>query len=112
MIIYFGERWDAPLFDAGESRQTPTPVGQPCLHCGEQIADGDLGFMRVVVATVGPSVLPAHRECDLRSVLGGLDHVLGRCEHTGHCNELREQAGRTLREDALGVWAWAHGDRR
>jgi hypothetical protein len=107
LIVYFGERWDAPLFDATEVRQMPAPVGQRCLYCGEDISDGDRGFMRPAMLAGGVELLPVHRECELRMVLGGLDHVEGRCQHTGHCNDLRDEAGRTLRQDALAVWDWA-----
>jgi hypothetical protein len=115
-LVYFGERWDAPVFDDTDARQFPTPVGEPCLLCEEAVVDGDRGFLRVVVRSIGPGMtstemLPVHRECDLRNVVGGLDHLQGRCQHTGHCNQLREQAGRSLREDALAVWTWVqeHG---
>lgn len=106
-ILHFGDRWDAPVFDASPVRQVPTPVGQRCLHCGEGVAEGDVGLMHLVHTIGGPVLLPIHRECQLRGVLGGLDHVEGRCQYTGHCNELREVAGRTLREDAIAVWDWA-----
>lgn len=116
MILYFGEPWDAPIFGADVSQEVSTPVGEGCRYCTEEIVEGDRGHMQVaLMATTrdGEHIgarytsLPIHRECQLRAVLGGLDHVEGRCEYTGHCNDLREAAGRSLREDALAVWDWA-----
>jgi hypothetical protein len=113
-LLYFGNRWDAPLFDDVDAVQVLTPVGRTDPYCGDMIQEGDRGFLRSAVAADGDwQLLPVHRECELRNVLGGFDHLQGRCRYTGHCNELREQAGRSLREDALAVWAWIeqHGVR-
>jgi len=107
-VMYFGERWDAAIFDDGDVRQVPTPVGEPCLYCREEIAEADRGFIQTAFKSLAPEQLPIHRECQLRMILGGLDHVEGRCEYIGHCNELQKAAGRTDREDALAVWDWAH----
>jgi hypothetical protein len=117
-LVYFGERWDAPVFDGVIARQVPTPIGKTCLFCQEEIAEGDRGFVQAGVTpltrrgkTTGHQIasLYVHRECQLRSVLGGLEHLEGRCEYTGHCHVLREAAGRTIRQDALAVWDRVHG---
>jgi hypothetical protein len=110
-LLYFGERWDAPLFDDVDAVQADLPLGVACSLCAEPVAEGDQGFLRShVTMEDGRPVAdfrPVHRECELRGVLGGLDHVQGRCQGIGHCNQLREEAGRTVRQDALAVWAWA-----
>jgi hypothetical protein len=104
-VSYFGERWSAPVLD--DARQVSTPVGQSCLLCAEPVVEGDRGFMRLAFGDGGASLQPVHRECEFRSVVGGLDHVEGRCRYVGHCGELREAAGRSVRQDALAVWEWA-----
>lgn len=90
---------------------TPPPEATTCLLCGEVIAPGDRILPQAHIQADGARIRVVHRECQLRAVLGGIDHLEGRCQHRGHCNELREAAGRTYREDALAVWAWVeqHG---
>jgi hypothetical protein len=112
MTLYFGEAWDAPVFDGGQVRQVETPVGEACMYCFEPVADGDRGYMEVAVARVEGghrmSHRPLHRECQLCSVLGNFAHVQGLCQYVGHCEKLLAESGRTLRQDALAAWAWVH----
>ena len=110
-VVYFGERWDAPVFDGVLCRQAPTPVGEKCRGCDEPVISGDQGFIHPLLSNHGHGVVPIHRECQLRSFLGGLEHLEGRCEYTGHCHVLRRAAGRSIRDDALAVWDWVqrHG---
>lgn len=63
MTRFFGEPWDAPMVDDGH--QVPTPVGEPCLHCGQAIVDGDQGFIMSVQSADGMAVVsqPAHWHC-------------------------------------------------
>lgn len=63
MTRFFGEPWDAPMVDDGN--QVPTPVGEPCLHCGQAIVDGDQGFIMSVQSADGMAVVsqPAHWHC-------------------------------------------------
>lgn len=77
MQVYFGRRWDAPAFD--DAIEIPTPVGQLCLWCGEPIEAGDNG------STMGSptGVQPVHLECFLRSLLGDVPHLEGRCLCSG-----------------------------
>lgn len=48
----------------------------------------------------------AHRECMLRTVLGGIGHLE---DHQHWCNEMHDpDGGRTFRQSALEVDAWVH----
>lgn len=78
-----------------------------CLLCEEEALPGEHLLPQAHIQ--GDEAV--HRECQLRAVLGGIDHLEGRCEYTGHCEKLRAEAGRSYREDALAVWAWVeqHG---
>jgi hypothetical protein len=102
VTAFFGARWDAPVVDDAE--QVPTPVGERCYDCGEAVADGDRGFIRVCVSLdddgrpVG-SARPVHAECDLRGVLG---HRYGLC----HCNGYSQD-----RDTARAVWQRAGEER-
>lgn len=98
---YFGEKWDAPATD--EVEQEPTPVGVPCLDCGEPIIEGDRGFLMQCCDVDGWSVRPIHRECQFRNVMGGWGH------HTDHdywCGVMHDpDGGLGRRESSLRVWA-------
>lgn len=100
-IYYFGEPWPAGLFDDPDVQQVPTPSAD-CVLCEEPVVEGDQGTL----FTTGE---PAHRECSLRSVVGGIEHLTAEPGHAlGSCYE-----GSTLtyRESALQAWKWVqeHG---
>ena len=66
-----------------------------CHLCEEEIQGGE---DRV------PGNLPAHRECALREVLGGIGHLL---DHAHFCRTLHDpDAGMTYRESARMVALW------
>lgn len=69
-----------------------------CAHCSEQIrADEE----RADIIT-----LDVHRECALRSVMGGIGHLL---DHAHFCQgELGPDAGLDYRTSALLVDVWIH----
>lgn len=47
---------------------------------------------------------PVHRECSLRSVLGGIGHLR---DHDHWCTRMGDpDGGRSYRESALAVWDW------
>lgn len=71
---YFGRRYDAPAYD--DSDQVETPVGATCVWCDEAIADDDDGWLNGVDQA-------SHRECWLRAVIGGANHITGRCSCCG-----------------------------
>lgn len=71
---YFGEPWDAPALRF--ARQVATPVGVPCVKCGEAVAEGDRGVIRGAMTRAADGLpdfvaRPLHLECDLRVTLGG-----------------------------------------
>jgi hypothetical protein len=108
---YFGERWPAGVCEDGI--QVPTPVGEPCELCGEDVEPGDQGsFIGAMRGEEGQWVThlgPAHRECSLREVLGGIGHLQN---HVYWCSEMHDpNGGRTRRQSALEVWEWVreHG---
>lgn len=94
---YFGAPWPSGLCDTASP--TETPVGESCLHCQEPIVDGDRGSF--IDTMEGPA--PVHRECSLRAVLGGIEHLSAEPHAEGTC-----YAGTTLsyRESALAAWDW------
>lgn len=98
---YFGAWWDAPMTD--DLEQVPTPVGEPCIHCGEPVVEGDQGTFMVDAQDPPYRLVPVHRECGLRAVMGGIGH------HENHaywCTEKGDpDGGRSYRQSALEVWA-------
>jgi hypothetical protein len=75
-----------------------------CILCGTDIEDSDQGsFMGNWEQH--PALVPIHRECSLRSVLGGIGHLR---DHAVWCIiEGDPDAGMSYRESALAVWDWA-----
>lgn len=107
MSDWFGEPWPSGVCEDGE--QKPTPTGVECLLCDEKIVEGDRGVFRFAIDEDGWRVDAAiHRECDLRSVTGGIEHLTAGPHAVGSCYE-----GSTLsyRQSALQAWEWvmSHG---
>lgn len=108
-VLYFGENWRVPMLDRAE--QVPTPVGEKCLYCLEEIKEGDRGCMRVHVDIDRQThVSPAHRECELRAVVGGVNHLKGTCKCGGGPDN-PDPSGVSRREAAQLTWDWVqeHG---
>lgn len=101
----FGGSWTA---DGGHDVAVPTPVGQPCLWCGEPIAEGDQGQVMPVVQGDGRGAVlrPAHRECVLRSVMGSVAHMEGRCSCFGGDDPDDVDGGSGWRREGLALDAW------
>ena len=95
---FFGEPWPSGVCDDGI--QVPTPVGEDCILCSTPILEGEQGsFMGSEKGLV-----PAHKECSLRSVLGGIGHHL---DHLHWCREIGDpDMGLTYRESAKQTWTW------
>jgi hypothetical protein len=99
---YFGDPWPSGICDSGE--RVETPVGAPCLLCCERIEADHQGSF---IYHEGPQ--PVHKECALRSTIGGIGHVEN---HVYWCREQHDpDGGRTYRQSALEVWEWVqqHG---
>jgi hypothetical protein len=88
----------------------PVPVGERCLYCGELFGEGDSGQAMPCVTAGGiMEIRHIHKECQLRSVMGPVAHLEGRCSCHGGGDH--DAPGRTVRQESLAVWAWvqAHG---
>lgn len=108
---FFGEPWPSGICDEGT--QVSTPIGEHCEMCGEPIQVFDQGsFVGTVRGEEGawvPLLSPVHKECSLRSVLGGIGHLEN---HLVWCKEKHDpDAGLGYRASAIMVWAWVadHG---
>jgi hypothetical protein len=106
--LYWGDPWPSGVCD--EASQSNTyPLGERCLLCEEKIEEGQSG---TYVSTMDADPLvglryaatePVHKECSLRSVLGGIGHHV---KHDYWCKVRGDpNAGLTYRESALLVWA-------
>lgn len=96
---YFGEPWPSGVCEAPDAIQWPTPVGLPCGWCDEAIEDGDQG----VFQSWPEGQRPIHKECNLRSVMGGIGHFENHeywCKGPGQDTD----GGRTKRQSAIEVW--------
>jgi hypothetical protein len=103
-VRYFGAYWDVPALEAAV--KVPTPVGVPCLYCEEAIRDGQRGYLRGAFTPNGPQMLPAHRECDFRAVMGSIGHLLRRCSCFG--GDFEDLPELSAYDNARLVWAWFH----
>jgi hypothetical protein len=75
---WFGKNWYAPV--CAEGTHVDTPIGERCLWCDEPIETNDRGFIRMAGQVV-------HLECDLRAVIGGINHQKGICTCCGGTEE-------------------------
>lgn len=72
-----------------------------CLLCGEEIVVTDMP-PQLIGTLGGPRY--AHRECNLREVLGGIGHLVA---HEYWCKQQHDpDAGLTYRQSALLVYQW------
>lgn len=106
---FFGERWDAPAFD--DAVAVEVPVGEICRLCEEPIGESDSGILMGYIDGRGKgSISPIHIECHLRSVLGSVAHLEGRCScATGRHAD--DRSNLTWREQGQLVVEWVY-DRR
>ena len=70
MIHWFGNSWGSALND--DCPQARTPVGWPCTHCDEPIAEGDQG----IIYSNAPV---AQLDCFIRGTIGSVAHQLKTC---------------------------------
>jgi hypothetical protein len=75
---WFGKTWGAPACTPEDHRETP--VGSACMWCREPIEAGDQGTLDMLGQ-------PMHIECTIRSVVGGVNHIAGRCKCCGGTEE-------------------------
>jgi hypothetical protein len=79
-VRYFGIK-GKPL--EAEFMRTATPVGEKCMHCGEEIAPGDAGYYLPHVEPHMTIERPWHRACFLRGIIGSVAHQEKRCSCYG-----------------------------
>jgi hypothetical protein len=104
MSNWWGSPWPSSQERApvcGDDRERiPTPVGEPCMHCGVEIQVGEQGvsFPGYTDAPDGwqMEMFHTHKACMLRTVLGCSANLEGR----GHDHET------SYRDDALRVERW------
>ncbi len=111
MTQWFGRPWPetgrrSPTC-GDDSQQVLTPVGEPCGWCEEPIEEGDRGLI-IPGITEGLEMVdtPWHRECFLRSSIGGPGHFLGACLCSGM--DCDPDLGMSLRQAAVLVWRLYH----
>lgn len=101
---YFGERWPSGTCDEGV--QVRTPVGEHCDWCQTPVMEGDRGLIMWTQGLAGTYPVPMHRECHLRTVMGSVAHMEGRCScRTGDWSN-RPQTPSEVRQEALELWEW------
>jgi hypothetical protein len=79
--------------------QVETPVGVPCLWCDEPIVEGDIGVIIPHLGSPGVTEHPYHLECNVRMIIGGLNHLKGLCSCFGG-TEPNDPPDMSLREAA------------
>jgi hypothetical protein len=84
--------WDAPVTD--DDVPIATPAGNVCAWCEEPVREGDSGRITDTGLTV-------HRECSLRTVMGGIGHLV---DHERYCHGIGPDAGLSRRASSLLVW--------
>jgi hypothetical protein len=102
---YFGEPWPSGICDDGV--RVAVPVGRSCALCQTDVVGSDRGSF--VGIAEPPYFGPVHRECSLRSALGGIGHLQ---DHAIWCVQKGDpDAGLDYRQSALAVWEWVavHG---
>lgn len=104
MTVYFGRHWNAPAFDGAQ--KVPTPVGDICFLCDQEIQDGDDGTTYANGGAV-------HLECWLRMGLGSPAHLQGMCSCSGQeepedDRTWREQGREVIRLIGRGDWVDGH----
>lgn len=100
---FFGAPWPSGICDEGT--QVPTPVDENCAMCHEPIDPHHQGSF--IGTEYG--LAPIHKECSLRSVLGGIGHLTN---HLHWCLEEGDpDGGYGYRRSSLMVWDWVadHG---
>jgi hypothetical protein len=100
---WWGEPWPRADYRASvcedDAFRVPTPVGERCMQCDEEIGPDDRGVMYPGYLDVDgwkPTSLYSHIECNIRSVIGCSANLRGE----PHDHSV------SYREDALRVQEW------
>lgn len=80
-MMWFGKSCGAPY--ESDTPHAATPVGLTCGRCDEDIAEGDDGFVLPVFFGEEMDHHAYHYECHMRGIVGGLNHLIGKCTCCG-----------------------------
>lgn len=106
---WFGKAYGAPY--ERDTEHVPTPVGETCIHCDEPIAELDDGLLvphfDAITTPWSPLArhAPYHYECHMRGIIGGINHLRGRCQCCGG-SEPPDPPDLTKREAACAAAAY------
>jgi hypothetical protein len=75
VIRWFGHQYLSPMYQ--DAPEVPTPVGEPCQHCQEEIGPDDDGIVVDGACTALGSIY--HRACFMWTVIGSVAHIEKRC---------------------------------
>jgi len=107
---WFGPGPFAPICE--EVDRVPIPVGELCSWCEEHIEPDQNGIEMVHGWGPGWEYRPIHQECLMRSVIGSLAHIEGRCTCFGGTMDFNEPR-MSKRQEALIVFQrWLAGNGR
>lgn len=101
---YYGRKWDAPLTDDAilmAEELVAALFPQPCSCCQEPVTAED-----DIILTPG---MCTHLECNVRSILGDVQHLEGRCMCSrGTGNEITYDSDNyeTYRDSAKAALQW------
>jgi len=104
---WFGKSFHSPMYEGVP--EVPTPVGDTCVGCEEKIVDGDIGVTIPWLGHGPDGRASYHIECQIRSVIGDLDHQEGKCVCHGYYGPPTDR-GMTSREEAQEVIRRFWGD--
>lgn len=108
-MMWFGKAHGAPY--EADIPHAPTPVDAPCGRCGESIEAHDDGLLVLHADEHGSAHRAYHYACHIRGIVGGFNHLAGRCTCCGG-TEPPDPPGMTKREAALAAqWAWERRQR-
>ncbi len=111
MMKFFGRRYGAPAYEGME--QAPTPVGEACGWCKEPIGLMDDGWLIPYLGKPGdPPMLPYHRACQLRSILGSVAHQQKRCSCYVKGSTVEDDPTLTPRQAAQAALDYFYGVNR
>ncbi len=117
--MYFGRKWDAAMFDDGIWVKVDVEPGQNCPFCYESIEpDGDIGLIVLAVLRMSApedhpcaELVPVHMECHVRSVMGNVEHLEGRCLCGGGDGHWPSPMPSPYRDEARAVIEWCNTKR-
>lgn len=99
---WFGKPYGAPY--EADTPHVATPVGEPCLWCNEAIEARDSGL---VVHCYPDGERAYHYDCHFRTIIGGLNHLRGRCQCCGGTEppDPPEMTRRDAAAQAIAYWS-------